>query len=85
MAGRPLQNNLSAQRYGMLTVIERAPNKCNKVRWLCQCDCGNQCVVQTFDLMFGKTRSCGCYRRERQREIHTKSQRNHTYNGRESC
>ena len=29
------------QRFGKLTVIERAPNKGRYVQWRCKCDCGN--------------------------------------------
>lgn len=69
---RPLQRDLTGQRFGYLTVIERAPNHGHKVYWLCQCRCGLKTEVQTFDLIFGRTRSCGCYRAQRQREIRTR-------------
>ena len=73
---RPLEVDLTGGRYGRLTVTGRAPNRSNKVYWHCVCDCGNETEAQTFDILFGKTNSCGCYRRERQRQIHSKSQRN---------
>lgn len=73
---RPLTVNLTGQRYGRLTVIERAPNQGRKVAWNCVCDCGNKTVVQTFDLIFGSTSSCGCYRRERAIQTHSRNQRN---------
>ena len=28
--------------------------------WLCQCDCGKQCICQKENLRSGVTRSCGC-------------------------
>lgn len=33
--------------------------------WLCQCECGNQCVVSGYQLRSGKTQSCGCITKER--------------------
>jgi|WetSurMetagenome_2_1015567.scaffolds.fasta_scaffold45095_4 hypothetical protein len=51
-------------KFGMLTVIERAKNnKSGKARWLCQCDCGKLTTVLADSLISGKTKSCGCYRK----------------------
>lgn len=72
---RPLLRDLTGQRYGYLTVVRRAPNRGGKVYWHCVCRCGMKTDVQTFDLIFGKTRSCGCYRSQRQKEMHSRSQR----------
>lgn len=53
--------NIIGQKFGKLTVIERAENtKSGKVRWLCQCECGNRKVVTGGDLRSGHTTSCGC-------------------------
>ena len=40
--------------------------------WLCRCDCGNLWVWQKENLRFGKTRSCGCLRRE-QRKVNMRN------------
>lgn len=57
--------DITGKRFGKLTVLHRESNKSNgRTCWLCQCDCGNQCVVTTHELQRGKTKSCGCYRRE---------------------
>ena len=56
------------EKYGRLTVIERAPNKSAKdtnARWLCRCQCGKECVVYGQDLAKGRQVSCGCYNLER--------------------
>lgn len=54
-------NNLLGQRFGRLTVLERAENdKFNKTRWLCQCDCGQQKIINGSSLIRGLTTSCGC-------------------------
>ena len=53
--------DLTGQKFGRLTVIERAENaKCGKTRWLCKCDCSNEVVVQGDHLKCGLTQSCGC-------------------------
>lgn len=69
---RPLSVDLTGQRFGRLVVTERAPNQGAKVMWHCICDCGGEKDVQSFNLIFSRTTSCGCYRRERQREIRTR-------------
>ncbi|EKQ24668.1 hypothetical protein LCALC10_2810 [Lacticaseibacillus paracasei] len=35
-----------------------------ETRWLCQCQCGNKCIVDSQRLQKGFTRSCGCLRSE---------------------
>lgn len=56
--------NLLGQRFGRLTVIEKAPSKNYsgqlKTRWVCKCDCGNIVTVTTQELRKGDTKSCGC-------------------------
>jgi hypothetical protein len=37
--------------------------------WLCKCDCGSELVVPGFRLRNGSIISCGCYHRERRREV----------------
>lgn len=68
--GRHLEMDLTGQRYGRLYVTGRAPNQGLKVCWHCICDCGNEAVVQSHNLIFGYTSSCGCLRRERASEVH---------------
>lgn len=56
--------DLTGQVFGLLTVLYRAENHRNgRVRWACQCECGNQIIVTAHELKAGKTKSCGCYRR----------------------
>ena len=52
----------AGNKYGSLTVIERAPNHREHVHWLCSCDCGNEATVDAANLRSGMTRSCGCYK-----------------------
>lgn len=63
--------DLKGQRFGKLTVIERAENATNgRVQWRCVCDCGNQTVCRAFNLQSGHTRSCGCLHEEGTRTTH---------------
>jgi hypothetical protein len=52
-------------RYGRLTVNERAPRQPgHRIYWTCKCDCGEEVVVDGGDLRGGHTKSCGCLQRE---------------------
>lgn len=68
--------DLKDQRFGRLTVIERAPQnkKSGHSRWICRCDCGKKCIVGSYELRRGLTQSCGCKMREWQHMPH------HTHN-----
>lgn len=65
--------DLTNQRFGRLLVLSKydVVGK-GETRWLCQCDCGNECVVSRGGLKGGKTQSCGCLQRERASEIKRK-------------
>lgn len=61
--------DLTGQRFGKLTVLERAEDRVTKsgkklVAWLCKCDCGKKCVIKSTNLKSGNTRSCGCIARK---------------------
>ena len=57
--------DLTGQRFGKLVVLgfnswlDRGNGHRDRM-WLCQCDCGNQCIVNHRYLRFGDTESCGC-------------------------
>jgi len=68
--GAPL--DLTGKPFGRLTarllLEERSPR--GERRWLCDCACGATDVrVTTGHLTTGHTRSCGCLRRERSKQI----------------
>lgn len=56
--------DLTGQRFGKLVVVGRdmSPSKTKqkRVRWACQCDCGNTTSVSSDNLKSGNTISCGC-------------------------
>jgi hypothetical protein len=55
--------DITGQRFGLLTVVSRAPNDRQRlVRWECLCDCGNTTVQRGSSLRGGIVVSCGCVR-----------------------
>jgi hypothetical protein len=53
--------DLTGQKFGRLTVIERAGRDKNRnTLWLCKCDCGGETITRGDALKNGKTKSCGC-------------------------
>ena len=63
--------DLTGQRFGRLTVIERAENIGKKTMWKCRCDCGNEKIIRADDLKSGRSKSCGCYNKEKTIISHT--------------
>lgn len=67
--------DISGQKFGKLTVIERGEDYvrsdgAREVRWKCKCDCGNPdfVLVRGTLLRNGKTKSCGCLRKEKMKQ-----------------
>lgn len=54
--------DLSGQKFGSLTVIERTlgPQWSKKAYYKCICDCGKETIAQGCELKSGHRRSCGC-------------------------
>lgn len=53
--------DITGQRFGRLTVIERSHTYRGMVFWKCACDCGKQITASSGHLRYGHTTSCGCY------------------------
>jgi len=61
---RAWRENISGQTFGRLTVLrEMSSDKAHR-SWLCVCTCGTEKLVGHPSLKSGKTKSCGCLRRE---------------------
>lgn len=61
------KKDLSGVRFGRLIALNRIEiQKDNKtiVKWHCKCDCGNECDILMSSLTSGRTKSCGCIRKE---------------------
>ena len=56
--------DIIGKRFGRLVVVKFAGKR--STCWLvrCKCDCGNYTTTRPYDLLYGKTKSCGCYRKD---------------------
>lgn len=52
--------DLTGKRFGNLTVIKKVRIRNGVCKWLCNCDCGKQTLVNTYHLTKGDIKSCGC-------------------------
>lgn len=55
--------DLTGKTFGRLTAIEPIRYQ-GRIKWRCQCSCGNLCEVDGANLRSGKSLSCGCLRKE---------------------
>lgn len=64
--GAPMKNyiDLTGQRFGCWTVVERGSHIAYGTKWKCRCDCGTEREVLGVTLRNGNSKSCGCRRRE---------------------
>ncbi len=58
--------DLTGKKFGKLTVVEQCESKKGRVYWKCRCDCDENKFVEIASMMLmnGKTKSCGCLRKE---------------------
>ena len=65
----------TGDRFALLTVIKEVPKPENRKTkgkyYLCQCDCGNQKIIDKKGLVSGRVQSCGCLRAKRVSEAIT--------------
>ena len=55
-----MKENLIGQKFGRLTVIQKAEK--GRERYVCQCECGN--TIMLVRCRLPKYKSCGCYEKE---------------------
>lgn len=54
-------NDLTNKRFGRLIALEKTEQRVDhKLKWKCQCDCGNIVYIRSTYLTSGHTQSCGC-------------------------
>ena len=63
---------ITGQKFGMFTVLGRAENRGKNTAWKCVCECGNEKDVLTYNLISGKSKSCGCARITTLKRVMTK-------------
>lgn len=56
-------SDISGEKYYMLTAIKRVENRGKVTFWLFKCDCGVEKEMNKTSVISGKTKSCGCFRR----------------------
>ena len=56
----PKMIDMTGEKYGLLTVMQRDCSKIKGTYWLCKCQCGNICSARRDQLTSGKKTSCGC-------------------------
>lgn len=77
----PKAIDFTGQKVGRLTVLQfgehrRTISGVSKRYWLCKCDCGNTCMIESQCLSTKKTKSCGCLKLESD-----KTKKNHLKHG----
>lgn len=56
-----MKRDITGQRFGKLSVLApTAERKHGAVVWRCQCDCGNEVLLESRHLKSGAAYSCGC-------------------------
>ena len=61
--------DISNQKFGYITAISPTNDRRNgNVIWKCICSCGNSVLIVCYDLVGGKTKSCGCLNTQRRKE-----------------
>ena len=74
-----ITKDLTGKKYGRWTVIRRDTNdKNNRSRWVCECECGNTKTLKLCDLRNGRSKSCGCLRRENTSKMFSSHQKTNT-------
>ena len=51
--------NLASRQFGLLVALSRI-REGGRSKWLCHCRCGEQVKVRQEDLLYGRSKSCGC-------------------------
>lgn len=68
--GRHKYKDRTGERYGRLTVLKIVEGQTIHNKWYCVCDCGTKCVVNIYDLLSGRTTSCGCQQKESVKKLY---------------
>jgi hypothetical protein len=73
--------DLTGNRYGRLTAVRFLGGASDVARWECKCDCGAVVNVMGSSLRQGRSKSCGCYQRDRVAERNRTRSHGATANG----
>ncbi|MDD3157464.1 hypothetical protein [Anaeromusa sp.] len=56
--------DISGQKFGRLTAVQRVTKAGEKTKWLFSCECGKSHIATLNNVRSGKTLSCGCLHSE---------------------
>lgn len=71
--------DISGQKFGRLTAIRRVGTSKNRQAiWLCKCECGNETVSTSSNLIYGTMKSCGCLKNQKIAELNKTHGLTHT-------
>jgi len=68
--GRPLED-LTGEKFNYLEVLSKAEKRNGRTFWKCLCQCGNIKDIAAPHLKSGRTKSCGCMKKELLRDYFT--------------
>ena len=54
------RTDLTGQRFGLLSVMQRGEPTGSRATWLCHCLCGTERTFREDHLLAGRSKSCGC-------------------------
>ena len=58
---KEIKVDLVGKRFNSLDVISLHDERVRKkIYWNCKCECGNECIVNSYDLQSGSVKTCGC-------------------------
>jgi len=66
--GKYCHNDITGNKYNMLTALYRVENRGKQTYWRFRCDCGNEKEINKATVISGRAKSCGCYRVKATRE-----------------
>jgi len=67
------ETDITGRRFGRLTALYRdGLSRSWQAIWVCRCDCGKEVRVCKNNLLSGRSRSCGCLKRDLLRERNLK-------------
>lgn len=78
-----MKYDLVGRTFFRWTVLSRDPSP-GPARWLCRCACGVERSFESSRLVGGLTKSCGCWKRDRERSTPNNKSHGHAGHGRVS-
>jgi len=60
--------NIAGKKYNRLTPLVYLGNS----EWRCLCDCGRMAKIKSYAIIHGRSKSCGCLRKEKAKNLNLK-------------